>query len=212
MKVAALIDGFNLYHHMDNSKFRRYKWLNFSRMFAKFKNLNDILEIHYFTTINYEEMADYELNKETYSRKLKRHLILIEAEKSYGVIPHYGHFKKKYELCKKCKKTYAVSREKQTDVAIASFMVYLAFEKKFERFILLTRDTDLISAIRLVKEKLPKIRFTLLLPPGVRSSGISEYCDETKKLTEEILSDSLFPISFTDKVGKKHICPDEWIY
>ncbi|MBK6877298.1 MAG: hypothetical protein IPG99_12820 [Ignavibacteria bacterium] len=41
-------------------------------------NSRDILEIHYFTTVNYEDLIAFKANEERYRGKQKRHLTLIK--------------------------------------------------------------------------------------------------------------------------------------
>lgn len=212
MKVAVLIDGFNLYYHMDNYKFRRYKWLNFSKLFRNYVNSRDNLSIHYFTTINYEDILAYKNKKEKFDEKLKRHLALIKAEESFGVIVHYGYFKDIEFTCRKCGHINFIRREKQTDVGIGSYLTYLAFSLNIEKFIILSGDTDLISAIKIVKENTKQIRIDLVLPPGDTRSEISDYCNNTHILKEDVLRDSLFPISFENKQKELIVCPKEWNY
>lgn len=210
MKVAVLIDGFNLYHHMDNYKYSKYKWLNFAKFFRNYVNSRDKLEIHYFTTINYEDIRAYKINPEKQKEKLQRHLDLIKAEESYGVIVHYGNFKDTDFTCRECGHKNIIRKEKQTDVSIGAYLSYLAFSRNYEKFLILSADTDLIGAIKLVKENDVNIRIDLLLPPGVKDSDVSNYCDRTFIIKEEELKNSLFPLVFENKKNETIVCPEDW--
>jgi len=212
MNVAVLIDGFNLYHSMENNMYRKYKWLNFSKLFRNYANSRDKLEIHYFTTINYEDILDFKINKEKSEGKLKRHLALIKAQESYGVIVHYGYFKDTAFICEKCGHKTIIRKEKQTDVSMGSYLAYLAFSRNIDKFIILSADTDLLSAIKLVKENTTDKRIDLLLPPGVIRSDISDHCENTFILREDVLRNSLFPPIFENKNNEKIVCPKEWNY
>ncbi len=211
MRVAVLIDGFNLYHHMDNRRYAKYKWLNFSRFFRHYVNSRDITEIHYFTTVNYEDHFAFRKNEEKYKGKLKRHLTLIKAEEAYGVFVHYGAFRNREFQCPHCKKTFLLQKEKQTDVGLGAYLAYLAFSRGIEKFIILSADTDLISAINLVKENSETKQIQIMLPPGVEESELSKHCDHNHIITESILRDSLFPrIVENKKTGEIIVCPKEW--
>lgn len=210
MLVAALVDGFNLYYNMNKKKYSKYKWLNFDRMFRKYLNKDDIPEIHYFTTINYNDIVAYRYNKKKYSGKRERHMTLIKAEESKGVFVHYGYFRDTEFICRKCNHTNIIRKEKQTDVSMGAYLAYLAFSRNFDKFIILTADTDLISAVKLVKENAREKKIDLLLPPGVKKSEISKYCDKTFTLDEEVLKDSLFPLIIETKNNEKIVCPEEW--
>ena len=51
-KVIFFVDGFNLYHALDNKRFYRYKWLDLSSLAQKFITKKDkIEEIYYFTAL-----------------------------------------------------------------------------------------------------------------------------------------------------------------
>ena len=210
MLVAVLIDGFNLYHHMDNDRYRKYKWLNFNKLFRNYINKSDQPEIHYFTTIYYEDTIEYRRNPKKIEGKLRRHLNLIQAEKSYGVFVHYGEFKIREFVCEKCRHKNLIWQEKQTDVNLGSYLIYLAFSRDLDNFIILSADSDLIAAIKLVKENSDSKKIRLLLPPGISKSAISKYCDHTHEFTDSILSDSLFPLIFTNKKGETISYPLEW--
>ena len=210
MNVAVLIDGFNLYHSMEKNKFSKYKWLNFSKFFRNYVNSRDKLEIHYFTTINYEDILAFRINPEKQKGKLKRHLELIKAEESYGVIVHYGNFRDTEFTCRKCGHKNIIRKEKQTDVSIGAYLAYLAFSRNFDKFLILSADTDLIGAIKLVKESDSEKRIDLILPPGVDTSEISRHCEKTFIIKEEDLRDSLFPLLFENKKKETLVCPEEW--
>lgn len=210
MLVAALIDGFNLFHNMNKKKFKQYKWLNFSKMLRNYVNKDDDLEIHYFTTINYQDIVAYKYEKEKYKGKLERHLALIKAEESRGVYVHYGYFRNTEFICKECGHKNIIRKEKQTDVGIGAYLSYLAFSRDIHRFIILSADTDLIPAIELVKKYGEQIRVELLLPPGQIKSKISDYCDNTYQLKEDVLKNSLFPLIFENKNKETIVCPKEW--
>lgn len=210
MKVAALIDGFNLYYSMNKNRFSKYKWLDFKALFREYVNSRDELEIHYFTTVNYEDTIDYKKDPKRMDEKKIRHMTLIEAERTRGVIVHYGRFEKEKFQCE-CGKWNYFRREKQTDVALGSHLIHLSFSLGFRKFIILSADTDLISAITLVRENIEDVRVDLLLPPGVYESRMSELCDNTFTMSEEKMQKCVFPrIVKNELTGEEIKCPDDW--
>jgi len=50
----------------------------------------------------------------------------------------------------KCKQSFAVNEEKQTDINIAVAMV--EFADKYDKLILMTADSDQVPALKLIKE------------------------------------------------------------
>jgi len=212
MKVIAFIDGFNLYYSLENiDDFRKYKWLDFTKMFSHYLiNKEDTVEIHYFTTINYNEISAYKSNKSKYKEKYRRHMDLINAQRSKDVKIHYGAFKDKDFLCESCGYLNTIRQEKQSDVNLASFLIYFALNTEFERFIVLSADTDLIPAFNLIKKHAENKRLDLLLPPGNKKSKLSEYCYKTYLLKTDVLNNSQFPNPVMIKDGSYIYCPKEW--
>lgn len=210
MKAAALIDGFNLYFSMNDNRYSKYKWLDFSKLFRNYVNSRDKIEIHYFTTVNYKDIHSYKTDRIRIDGKYKRHMILIEAEETKGVIVHYGNFMDTDYICENCKHHNIRRKEKQTDVNIGAFLSYLAFSRNLEKFIILSADTDMIPAISLVKEISPEKHISLLLPPGYAFSEISKFCDKTYQMEEEILKSSMFPRTVLNEKGEEITCPEEW--
>jgi hypothetical protein len=85
-KAIAFIDGFNLYHSIDdasklNPKFTKYKWLNLKKLVSLFLTTDDeLVDVFYFTSI-----AEWDADK---SRK---HKIYIQALQNEGVKTVYGN-------------------------------------------------------------------------------------------------------------------------
>jgi len=56
-RVIALIDGFNVYHSLDeNPEFHKYKWLNLRRLIELFIAKNEqLIKVLYFSAYAYWE-------------------------------------------------------------------------------------------------------------------------------------------------------------
>jgi len=131
MRTTFLIDGFNFYHSIDDSKFRnKYKWFNYKDYCAYFLSKNEILhEIYYFTAI-----AKWR-KKESW----QRHETFIAALRELGIKIVLGNFKEKSYKCPnkrsstnvcliqknggiKCSQKFKRHEEKQTDVNIELYI------------------------------------------------------------------------------------------
>lgn len=66
-----------------------------------------------------------------------------------------GDFKEKDRFYKNCKTYFKSYEEKQTDVNIGIYLIKEAFEDNYDTAILVTNDTDLIPAIRMLKKHIP---------------------------------------------------------
>jgi hypothetical protein len=117
IRVACYVDGFNIYHAIDDmSRAQRgalnhLKWLDLRSLMERFSdpNVHDIGEINYFSAYM-KWRADREA----------RHKEYVKALVSRGVKPIMGRFKEKDAYCKNCKSVYKAREEKESDVNIAN--------------------------------------------------------------------------------------------
>ena len=85
----------------------------------------------------------------------QRHIEYVKAIEHAGVKCTMGHFKNKPVKCNKCSQTWVHHEEKETDVHIAARIVADAFKGRFDRAILITADSDLAPAVKIVKAAFP---------------------------------------------------------
>jgi hypothetical protein len=109
-RILFFIDGFNVYHTLDDApKYHKYKWLDYSTLARRFVSKQDqIVGILYFTAYAHWNPA-----------KTARHQLLVRALMAAGVKVVFGKFKNRDHKCRLCKGTYSTFEEKQTDVNIA---------------------------------------------------------------------------------------------
>lgn len=136
--------------------------------------------------------------------------MLVDIWKSTGIIPVMGDFKEKDRFCKNCKTYFKSHEEKQTDVNIAINIVKEAYEKSYDTAILVTNDTDLIPAIRMLKNAFPQKRIGILFPIDRWSSELSQECHFWKKTYKKHLSKSQFPDTVTLPSGIVFQRPETW--
>ncbi len=167
-RIIAYIDGFNLYHAIDDigkfnlrkpnaSGVRRphLKWLNLWALCESMARSGETLtEVNYFSA---------------YATWLpdahKRHLEYVKALRYTNVSCVMGHFKDKKLRCKSCGVTWVGHEEKETDVHIAARIVFDACENRFDRAILITADSDLAPALNIVKSRFPAKQLFVVSPP-----------------------------------------------
>lgn len=201
MRTFILIDGFNLYHSMMASPaFRGFRWLEFSALAKSLLTRNDdITGIQYFTAF-YPGDPLRRIRHETY----------IEALTSVGVETVLGNFKRKLKRCKSCNQDYWGWEEKETDVNIAVAMFKHAALDDYDQVLVVSADSDLVSAIRTLKQLYPSRKVKIILPPNASGGKeLKQVSDGHMKLNENHLSRSLFP----DKIihnGKVITKPARW--
>ncbi len=144
-----------------------------------------------------------------------RHQTYIEALQAIGIEFVAGNFKDKVleyknkHLQIKWKK----HEEKETDVNISIFMVRDAIRKSFDKFILITNDTDIVPAIKMAKHE-NDLQFKLLTPPTFHThdSLLSAVKPGTStKLTLGHIQNSLLPEKIKKPNGKIINIPKQYI-
>lgn len=158
MRANVYIDGFNLYHALQAD---HHKWLNLralSRVFLPPES-HVIGTIYYFSAYATWRPASY-----------KRHREYIKALEATGVTPVLGSFKAKDRMCKMCGAKYIGHEEKESDINIAVNLLNDAVEDRFDLAILISSDSDLCPALRLVKSKYPGKEIRIVTPRPLKTS------------------------------------------
>lgn len=204
MKVVFFIDGFNLYHALNDNcqmpHLRFYKWVNFAKLAGCYITKKDqIGQIYFFTALT------------TWSQdKMNRHKILIKAQEHNGVSTVYGEFKRRDKFCNLCKKTYKTFEEKQTDVNIAIHLFREAIKETYDKAILISGDSDLIPSIKAVHQTFPNKQIGVVIPIGRSSNSLKQVCDFHIKMKEMHLKSSMLPREIDLGEGQTIRCPDQW--
>jgi uncharacterized LabA/DUF88 family protein len=209
-KVSFFIDGFNVYHSLKDPmtgslpkapKYAKFLWLDYYKFLKRFAKKGDtISDIFYFSAYAHWRSPGV----------VKRHRMLIDAWQSTGIKPILGAFKEKDRFCPKCKSYSKGHEEKQTDVNIAIYLIKEAFINSYDVGIILTNDTDLIPAIKMLKSTFPKKKIGVLFPIDRWSSELAQECHFWRKTRKKDLSKSQFPNTFTLPSGIVCSRPPLW--
>ena len=183
-RILFFVDGFNVYHALDDDpKYHKYKWLDSSTLAKRFvSKQNQIVGIFYFTAYAHWNPA-----------KTARHQLLVRALMATGVKVVFGKFKSRDHECRLCKGTYSTFEEKQTDVNIAIKLFQSAINNDFDIAIIVSGDSDLTPAIEAVKATFPAKQIGLVVPIGRRAKELTSVCDFRIKMKEMHLKTSQFP-------------------
>lgn len=154
-RIIAYVDGFNLYHAIDNLKRPALKWLDLWALATSLARPGEtVIEVNYFS-------AYATWRPEAH----RRHIEYVKALEHVGVTCAMGHFKSKLRTCLSCGATWTQHEEKETDVHIAARIVVDACENRYDRAILITADSDLVPALDIVKARFPKKQVFVAAPP-----------------------------------------------
>lgn len=207
-KVAVYVDGFNLYHGLVNLSKPHLKWLNLKSLAEKFINhqTESIEKVYYFSAI-----ATF-MDKET----VLRHRAYIEALQTIGIEFVEGNFKNKLLTYKNKHLEFKWKKheEKETDVNISIYMIRDAIKGSYDKFILITNDTDIVPAVKMARIENNVLQFKLLTPPTLEThdSLLSAINPGTSsKLTIGHIQNSLLPEKIIKNNGKIIIIPKQYI-
>jgi len=194
----VFIDGFNLYHAIDNDfRLRQYKWLDVVALAKSLiKPHEQLIETIFFTTI-----VTWDAEKQV------RHRTYIDALQIKGARIIYGEFHKKDVHCKKCGAIFQKYEEKQTDVNIAVELLKQAHADAFDTAIVLSGDSDLIAALRLVRDIYPQKKIAIAIPPGRRAEQLKSVVHFHLKIRAEQIKENQLPATISLPDGNKIISP-----
>jgi len=143
------IDGFNLYYGALNKKGPGRKWLDIESWLKKLLPQNNVAKIKFFTArVTGKYDPDKPARQNLYFRALGTNKIIDKIE---------GRFlnkKVKIQITSETSITGRIPEEKGTDVNLATHLVNDAHLKKFEMGVVVSNDSDLSEAVRIVAQEL----------------------------------------------------------
>jgi uncharacterized LabA/DUF88 family protein len=184
-RIIAFIDGFNLYHAIDDLHQNHLKWLDLWALSEAFiKSSTERIEaVYYFTAL-----ATWRPDC------MQRHKTYIRALETRNVTTILGHFKKKKAYCNSCKTSWDTREEKESDVNIAIYLLNEAHLDHYDKAFIVTADSDLVPAIQMVLDTFPEKEIVVLTPPNrYRIAREIRSKVETIKIREKHLKNNLLP-------------------
>lgn len=181
IRTIVYVDGFNLYHAIDDLRENHLKWLDLWALSERLLQPGQtLIGVKYFTAYATWRPQSY-----------RRHQRYVDALKSKGVVPIIGVFKAKPVRCQAaCKQMYKTHEEKETDVNIGVHLVADALKDRFDRALVISADTDLNSAVRLARQESPQKAIHIVAPPGRKTRNSSALFEVTKgKIRKSLLEE-----------------------
>jgi uncharacterized LabA/DUF88 family protein len=199
-RIIVYIDGFNLYFGMEELRIGGVKWLNLRKLVEKLLKPNqELISINYYTSrvINNP-------NKE------KRQAIYLDALKTQNINIVYGQYKDNTIWCKKCNHNWNVSKEKQTDVNIATDMMIGAFQDLYDTAFLITGDSDLVPPVSAIHSNFPSKRVFIAFPPNRHNTSLKNVAKGSMMIGKNNIKTSQFPDTVITDKGFSLIKPGLW--
>ena len=191
IRVVALIDGFNLYHAIDDLGDNRLKWCDVAALCRSFLPPSEtLMETRFYTAHPGHFPPDVRKRYDAYTAALI----------ACGVKVVRGHFKSK-DLILKIKRGYfersrrvltvkhgsppdapteleihyRKHEEKESDVNLALDLLDFAHRDAFDKFMVVSGDSDLKPAIERVLAQFPQKSLEALAPPVPPRKGVVLY-------------------------------------
>jgi uncharacterized LabA/DUF88 family protein len=160
-RVYCYIDGFNLYHSLASLKQDHFKWVNLWKLASYFLDpkLHELSAVYYFSAYATWRPSAF-----------RRHKEYVRALRAVGVVPVMSEFYEKTNWCTRCHASWNAHEEKQSDVKIALWMLDHAYRDRYDRALLISRDSDLTPAVRMIGERFPEKKIYVIAPPNRRHS------------------------------------------
>ncbi len=199
MRTIVYVDGFNLYYGALRGT--PYKWLDPLRLSRLLLPGNQILKLKYFT-------SRVKARPEDLGQPLRQQVYL----RALGTIPNLqtilGHFLTHAVTLPRVDGSGLVrvlrTEEKGSDVNLATHLLRDAFSNEMDVGVLVTNDSDLVEAVRIVVGEVG-LTVGVLTPtmlPGRRPSRVlRRHATFFKPIREGVLARSQFPEKLRDKKG-----------
>lgn len=204
-RVAAYVDGFNLYYGLRAKGWRRYYWLDLVRLAENLlRPGQQLAAVRYFTAGVFAEAGDPD-------KPLRQNTYLDALATLPALRIHMGYHVAKQLRCPSCGASWQTYEEKMTDVNIAVELLGDAQDDLFDTAIIISGDGDLASPVRTVRERYPGKQAIVAFPPGRHSDGLRSVATASFPIGRGILSKSLLPDQVIRADGFVLKRPPTWI-
>lgn len=200
VRVAAYVDGFNLYRGMHDARGRRGLWLDLERLLSSLLGSNQrLVAVHYFTAL--VNGAGRE-RQQTYLDALEAHGSLTRA--------HVGRFQHKQRRCRGCGQSWSSYEEKESDVSLGVQLVEDAVLGVYEQALIVSGDSDMAPAVRSVRRLAPSARLVAVFPPRRSSFALGQQVDATLRIFDRMPERHQLPDPVIAADGTEYPRPDHW--
>ena len=207
MKTSIFVDAFNLYYGC--LKDTPYRWLNIAELC---RVIVPDLDLEQASLKYYTARLKARPNNPDQLYRQRRYIRALRTLPRTEVV--YGHFLTHPTTMKQEKPLHKPVRviraeEKGSDVNLAVDLLAGGFMELYERAIVISNDSDLARAIKIVKESL-NIPVVVLNPHAKHpSKELRNIATEVRHIRNSALGKSQFPRILEDDRGKFHR-PGQW--
>ncbi|MBI5464713.1 MAG: NYN domain-containing protein [Ignavibacteriales bacterium] len=181
-----------------------YQWLNIRSLCESYLytlSPNHKLEkIYYFSALAYHKSPD----------TVARHLEFLKCLRETGIIVELARFKEKRIECNFCHRTMIRHEEKETAVSIGLKLFEIFKQGECETAMLMTGDTDIAPALRMVKKYYPKGEIGFLFPYKRKNKELAQMANFSRNIKKERYIQYQFPDPFILSDGASIKKPISW--
>lgn len=209
MRVACYVDGFNLYHAIDDLEQPHLKWVDLWALAQSICRADEeLVKVAYFSAYATWLPEQY-----------ARHRQYVSALKQFGVECHIARFSASRAHCKSCNAQWTKHEEKETDVHFSLTLFEDAIDDVFDRALIISADGDHVPAVRRVRRRLPAKQMFLAIPPNRHSKAreLREACGSSTMITPGRIARCLLPETVVEVGGNliaqrpsRYAPPDGW--
>jgi uncharacterized LabA/DUF88 family protein len=200
-RVAAYVDGFNLYFGMRSKGWHRYYWLDIASLCRNLTLPHQTLVSAKYFTARIAAPPD----------KARRQNAFLEANEEVGRCElFFGQYQDTQRECKACGAVATVPQEKMTDLLIGLEMLSDAIDDIYDACLLVSGDSDLVAAVRKVREVRPKKKVIVAFPPERVSVLLRRAASAYFRIGRRRLAESQLPEEVAKADGYVLRRPSHW--
>lgn len=200
-RAAIYVDGFNLFHAIDDIQRPYLHWVDLKGIMNQIIPRSQVVKRVVWVTAF----------KPQGRTKNDRQLAYMNALMARGVVCQTGHFVMHVNGCNACGHRWTESTEKQSDVNLALALADDAHADRFDVAYLVTVDGDHAATARYLKSHFRGKRLVTVAPPGrMHNRHILDWADARATITTEHLENALLPALVKGR-GRKVERPAAWL-
>ena len=206
-RVSVYIDGFNLYHALDDlnytfkkrkkiglkpadQRLNHYKWLDLKTLSQNLmRDYQELVSVKYYSAYANHRGQDV----------VKRHRAYVQALEHSGVEVTLGVFKRSQQGCRNCGVRWWKYEEKESDVRIATDIVADALRDNFDDAMIISADSDMKPAKEHVAQVAGDKNIFVIAPPG--RFAHARDLEPVLEATKGRVGKSLLPETITNDAG-----------
>lgn len=213
MRVYAYIDAFNFYYGLTRQT--PYRWCNLARL------CEQVLPDEHFETIKLftAYSKGFPGNQQAPQRQKTYFRALATLDNVEMITSKFSPSEKFFPLADKLPQIQKVkvcfSKEKGSDVKLASHLLLDGFKDKYDLALVFTNDSDLVLPVQFARYELRKTVGVVLTnrlrdPDRPGCIQLMEAANFYRLVSDEMLAASQFPDVFIDRKGKLIRKPSGW--